>query len=119
MYAGQAVEAGSVDDIYYSPRCPTPWACSWARCPASTRPAAASPCGPIAGRPPELSEIPPGCRFAPRCVHARDVCQDKAPGLTTVPARDQLTRCWGMRPADQGGWLTTEDRFADQSAEVR
>ncbi|MBP1782274.1 oligopeptide transport system ATP-binding protein [Micromonospora sp. HB375] len=117
MYAGQIVERAGTVDLFHQPQMPYTWGLLGS-VPRLDQ-ARGGKLRPIAGRPPELSEIPPGCRFAPRCVHARDVCQDKAPGLTTVPARDQLTRCWGMRPADQGGWLTTEDRFADQSAEVR
>ena len=64
--------------------------------------------------------MPAGCRFAPRCVHARETCQDDAPQLTVTwetPDRGQLTRCWGMRPATEGGWLSTKDRFANQSTE--
>ena len=117
MYAGQIVERAGTVDLFHQPQMPYTWGLLGS-VPRLDQ-ARGGKLRPIAGRPPELSEIPPGCRFAPRCVHARDVCQDQAPGLTTVPARDQLTRCWGMRPADQGGWLTTEDRFADQSAEVR
>ncbi|MFD6609138.1 ABC transporter ATP-binding protein [Micromonospora chalcea] len=117
MYAGQIVERAGTVDLFHQPQMPYTWGLLGS-VPRLDQ-ARGGKLRPIAGRPPELSEIPPGCRFAPRCVHARDACQDKAPGLTTVPGRDQLTRCWGMRPADQGGWLTTEDRFADQSAEVR
>ncbi|WDQ00361.1 ABC transporter ATP-binding protein [Micromonospora chalcea] len=117
MYAGQIVERAGTVDLFHQPQMPYTWGLLGS-VPRLDQ-ARGGKLRPIAGRPPELSEIPPGCRFAPRCVHARDVCQDQAPGLTTVPARDQLTRCWGMRPADQGGWLTTEDRFAEQSAEVR
>ncbi|MFJ8206713.1 ABC transporter ATP-binding protein [Micromonospora chalcea] len=117
MYAGQIVERAGTVDLFHQPQMPYTWGLLGS-VPRLDQ-ARGGKLRPIAGRPPELSEIPPGCRFAPRCVHVRDVCQDQAPGLTTVPARDQLTRCWGMRPADQGGWLTTEDRFADQSAEVR
>ncbi|WP_036345830.1 ABC transporter ATP-binding protein [Micromonospora sp. CNB394] len=120
MYAGQIVERAGTVDLFHQPQMPYTWGL------LGSVPRLDQVRGgklrPIAGRPPELSEIPPGCRFAPRCVHARGVCRDEAPGLTTVrraPDRDQLTRCWGMRPAEQGGWLTTEDRYADQSAEVR
>jgi len=36
----------------------------------------------IGGRPPDLSEIPRGCSFAPRCDSARDDCRQAAPALT-------------------------------------
>jgi peptide/nickel transport system ATP-binding protein len=33
----------------------------------------------IPGRPPDLSDPPPGCRFHPRCDHAMAVCQETYP----------------------------------------
>jgi peptide/nickel transport system ATP-binding protein len=34
----------------------------------------------ISGRPPDLADPPPGCRFAPRCRHATDLCRSTVPG---------------------------------------
>ncbi len=39
----------------------------------------------ISGRPPDLSNPPPGCRFSPRCRHATDLCR------TTVPTREEAS----------------------------
>ncbi|GIH70839.1 peptide ABC transporter ATP-binding protein [Sphaerimonospora thailandensis] len=33
----------------------------------------------IDGNPPDMSAPPPGCRFAPRCVHAFERCREEAP----------------------------------------
>ena len=41
MYAGQAVEVGSTDDVFAGPRCRTPPGC-WRRCPRSTGAASGS-----------------------------------------------------------------------------
>jgi oligopeptide transport system ATP-binding protein len=116
MYAGQIVERAETVDLFHRPQMPYTWGL------LGSVPRLDLVRGgrlrPIAGRPPELAEMPPGCRFAPRCVHSRDTCQESAPALTVThetPDRDQLTRCWGMQPAEQGGWLSTGDRFADQS----
>jgi peptide/nickel transport system ATP-binding protein len=35
----------------------------------------------IPGMPPDLTEPPPGCRFAPRCRYAQDVCRAEEPEL--------------------------------------
>ncbi len=35
----------------------------------------------IAGRPPNLINTPPGCRFAPRCPYAQDRCREEEPPL--------------------------------------
>jgi len=38
----------------------------------------------IPGRPPALSNPPPGCRFAPRCPHATDRCRQEVPEFIEV-----------------------------------
>lgn len=47
----------------------------------------------IEGRPPNLQDMPPGCRFAPRCARAQDDCVASEPALDTVN---------GGNPAAQG-----------------
>jgi oligopeptide/dipeptide ABC transporter ATP-binding protein len=34
---------------------------------------------PIAGAPPDLSNLPPGCSFAPRCPARREICSEREP----------------------------------------
>ncbi|WP_238008510.1 ABC transporter ATP-binding protein [Dactylosporangium sp. AC04546] len=120
MYAGQIVERAETADLFHRPQMPYTWGL------LGSVPRLDLVRGgrlrPIAGRPPELTAMPPGCRFAPRCGHARETCADGVPDLTLthqVPDRGQLNRCWGMRPADEGGWLSNEDRFAAHSPEER
>lgn len=38
----------------------------------------------LEGEPPKPNDIPPGCRFAPRCPKATDVCRNDDPVLTRV-----------------------------------
>ena len=38
----------------------------------------------LPGDPPNPANVPPGCRFHPRCPMARDVCRSKAPELRPV-----------------------------------
>ncbi|CAM5447071.1 ABC transporter ATP-binding protein [Streptomyces californicus] len=40
----------------------------------------------IKGLPPNLTRIPPGCAFNPRCPIARDVCRTDVPPLYEVDA---------------------------------
>ncbi|MEJ5020926.1 ABC transporter ATP-binding protein [Ochrobactrum vermis] len=72
MYAGKIVEQGSVDQVLDRPAHPY------------TRGLIASATGPhreqkrffqIPGLPPKLEQLPPGCRFAPRCSEATELCR--------------------------------------------
>src|SRR5262249_30248540 len=47
----------------------------------------------IGGLPPDLSQPPAGCRFAPRCSRATDKCRDQEPPLTGESAA-HLFSCW-------------------------
>jgi peptide/nickel transport system ATP-binding protein len=40
----------------------------------------------IPGTPPDLSQPPPGCRFAPRCRYAKEQCHQESPALGGEPA---------------------------------
>jgi len=47
----------------------------------------------IPGLPPDLSNPPPGCRFAPRCSRATDKCRTDEPPLSGT-GLDHLFSCW-------------------------
>ncbi|MFE8700561.1 ABC transporter ATP-binding protein [Cytobacillus sp. FJAT-54145] len=47
----------------------------------------------IKGSVPSPFNMPKGCRFAPRCPHAREICHNELPELETAPDGDQV-RCW-------------------------
>jgi oligopeptide/dipeptide ABC transporter ATP-binding protein len=66
----------------------------------------------IPGQLPSLIAPPPGCRFAPRCPLARDVCRRRAPRLRPV-APDHETACW------DGIWEEAEKEAREQRAEGR
>ena len=90
MYAGQIVEDGSVDDIFYTSQHPYTWGLlgSLARLdrPRTERLAQ------IAGAPPSLLDPPSGCRFAARCAFQFDRC-DQPPPLDR-DGGTHLDRCW-------------------------
>lgn len=48
---------------------------------------------PIKGNVPSPHEMPTGCRFAPRCPAATDLCRSKMPELMTDDSGNQV-RCW-------------------------
>lgn len=48
----------------------------------------------ITGRPPDLFNPPPGCRFAPRCAYARDKCVTEDPPLVAAESPDHVYACW-------------------------
>ncbi len=81
MYAGRLVEVGTIDEIFYDVR-RHPYVSALIRAVPSVT-ADASLIKPIRGRVPKLSELPPGCRFAPRCPLAESICQEIDPPLLT------------------------------------
>ena len=47
----------------------------------------------IGGRPPDLSDPPTGCRYAPRCRQATEKCRSREPVLTGE-TEEHLFSCW-------------------------
>ena len=49
----------------------------------------------IGGQPPQMTDLPTGCKFAPRCKYAQDLCFAEEPALIEVPkaapARSSIT----------------------------
>lgn len=48
----------------------------------------------IAGRPPDLIDPPPGCKFAPRCPYAQKRCRTEEPPLQPAPSPGHSFACW-------------------------
>ena len=46
----------------------------------------------IPGSPPDLSNPPKGCRFAPRCPYAKDICLEKEPPTIEI-SPGHITKC--------------------------
>ncbi|MER5947980.1 ABC transporter ATP-binding protein [Streptomyces sp. NPDC001904] len=90
MYAGRVVETGSVEDIFYTPRMPYTLGLLGSL-PRMDR--AEERLTPIAGSPPSLLNLPPGCPFAPRCPMREDVCDRDEPALRTTAHAGHLSAC--------------------------
>ena len=82
MYAGKAVEYGSLDDVFYHPLHPYTWGLMDSL-PRHDMTEKGVLC-PIDGQPPSLVRVPAGCAFNPRCPYAQDVCRSDVPPLRTV-----------------------------------
>jgi peptide/nickel transport system ATP-binding protein len=48
----------------------------------------------IGGRPPDLVDPPPGCRFAPRCDRVRERCREEEPPLAADSDPGHQFSCW-------------------------
>ncbi len=78
MYAGKIVEFGAVEAIFSDPLHP------YTQALLNSLPSQGIQRGAlenIRGRVPSLDDRPTGCRFHPRCPHARDICRVEAPPL--------------------------------------
>jgi oligopeptide/dipeptide ABC transporter ATP-binding protein len=109
MYAGQIVEQGSLDEIFYDPQHPYTWGLlgSIARLDEKR----AERLSQIGGQPPSLLAPPPGCRFAPRCPHAFGKCSELPPlGQRLGRAKGHADRCW-LDPKDKKTLREVEGRI--------
>ena len=91
MYAGRVVEGGTADQVYANPSHPyTRGLMNSVPRPDQGRTAKLQP---IEGQPPDLSNLPDGCSFRPRCPFAIERCAAEVPPL--VDAGDGHTSaCW-------------------------
>ena len=87
MYAGRAVERGSVDSLYDHPSHPYTQGLL-----QSLPSVGRERLQPIPGSPPNMMEPPSGCAFRVRCPHAIDRCAEEMPLLR--PVGDLEAACW-------------------------
>jgi oligopeptide/dipeptide ABC transporter ATP-binding protein len=93
MYAGQIVEQGTLDDIFYDPQHPYTWGLLGSLTRLDQPPPDRLP--QIAGQPPSLLAPPSGCRFRPRCPHAFEKCTEPPALEERLPAANgHADRCW-------------------------
>jgi oligopeptide/dipeptide ABC transporter ATP-binding protein len=88
MYAGNIVEAGPVKEIFTNPQHPY----TLGLMQSIPRPGMRGRLRPIPGRPPNLVDLPPGCRFVPRCPEAIPACCEAFPDLASLTAEHRV-RC--------------------------
>ncbi len=94
MYAGKIVERATAREIYANPR--HPYTLGLLRSvPRLDEPRRAK-LQPISGQPPDLSRLPAGCSFAPRCAYVIERCRHETPPLDPVTP-DHVSACWLAR----------------------
>ena len=91
MYAGRIIERASAAELYADPR--HPYTLGLLRSvPRLDEPRRAR-LDPIQGQPPDLTRLPRGCAFAPRCAYRVERCGEAAPPLETLTP-GHLSACW-------------------------
>jgi len=89
MYAGEIVERAPIDAIFERPGHPYTVGLLGS-IPRLER--SADRLATVAGRVPDMTAPPAGCRFAPRCPFARDICVRAPPPLVALD-HNHWTRC--------------------------
>ena len=106
MYAGRVVEMGDVYTIFANPRHPYTIGLM------QSLPRLVGEnefLRPIAGQPPSMLNMPPGCPFHPRCFLAqgRNTCRSIVPDLRPVHEAEHLARCHYSEELHGHGAATT------------
>jgi oligopeptide/dipeptide ABC transporter ATP-binding protein len=91
MYAGRIVERGTAREIYANPRHPYTLGLlkSVPRLDVPRR----QRLDPIDGQPPDLTRLPPGCAFGPRCAFHVERCVAEIPPLRAIDGA-HVSACW-------------------------
>ncbi|MCP3031602.1 ABC transporter ATP-binding protein [Halobacillus sp. A1] len=111
MYAGKIVEQGTIEDIFDRPKHPY----TQGLLNSVPRPGSRERLKPIEGQPPNLHDLPNGCRFAERCPFVMDQCIEKEPDLLEAESKGHTVACWleeeGNNDGDRGN---TEGRGTEK-----
>jgi peptide/nickel transport system ATP-binding protein len=89
MYAGRFIESGPVSEVMLRPLHPYTQGLMNSTVHAGLR---GTRLAAIPGAPPNLSRLPTGCAFAPRCAYAEDVCRSELP-TERYPIPEHMARC--------------------------
>jgi peptide/nickel transport system ATP-binding protein/oligopeptide transport system ATP-binding protein len=93
MYAGQMVEQATVEELFEDPQHPYTWGLLGS-VPRLDRPRSER-LPTIGGSTPSLLNPVASCRFAPRCPHVFDRCEEVPPlGLQVPGQHEHRDRCW-------------------------
>jgi oligopeptide/dipeptide ABC transporter ATP-binding protein len=95
MYAGRIIERGTARELYANPR--HPYTLGLLRSVPRLDEPRRGRLAPIEGQPPDLTRLPGGCAFGPRCVFRVDRCSSERPVLREIGtngARPHVTACW-------------------------
>lgn len=95
MYAGQIIERGTKDEIFYEGEHPYTWALlkSVPRLDLGNKAELYA----LKGTPPDLIKPPVGCPFAARCNYCMDICREQQPPITKLSETHEVA-CWLKHP---------------------
>ncbi|MEI6896399.1 MAG: ABC transporter ATP-binding protein [Psychromonas sp.] len=96
MYAGQIVEYGHVNDIFDNPK--HPYLIGLKRS-MPTLDSESDTLYAIPGMVPTPTNLPSGCKFAPRCEQCLPCCESQAPPVIYFSA-EHYARCWLYQPKE-------------------
>ena len=99
MYLGRIVEQGPVDDVVRTPR--HPYTRALLSVVPQPDPLVHQEPVILSGEAPDASDVPPGCRFHPRCPIAVDACRGTDPRLEALDGTDHAVAC--LRVAETAG----------------
>jgi oligopeptide transport system ATP-binding protein len=108
MYAGHIVETATTDELFAHPR--HPYTVGLLRSIPRLDEGGSRELLPIEGLPPDLTRLPAGCPFAPRCAWAIERCLTENPPLglpgsaepaTGVALGTHLAACWNPATDDE------------------
>jgi len=91
MYAGRLVERAHARALYDAPRHPYTLGLLSSFPPMHGERQELTG---IPGSPPDLSDLPGGCAFHPRCPYAMERCATQSPALARLGEEDRYVACW-------------------------
>ncbi len=93
MYAGKIVETAATSTIFKAPKHPYTSALIHS-VPRLDR--KDDRLYSIEGQPPSLLDLPPGCRFAPRCPDVQEICHKQQPPIVEISDGHSVS-CWKVK----------------------
>lgn len=96
MYAGKVVELSKTEETFYRPR--HPYTLGLIRA-VPTVSGGFEELASIPGSPPDLIDLPSGCKFHPRCPFVTEHCKQEEPNLETI-GPDHYVACWNWQAVE-------------------
>ena len=117
FYAGQVVEEGASEDVFYNPSHPYTAALLMSR-PRLDRDRTQKLVS-ISGTPPDLFAPPRGCGFFSRCGTAMEACREHLPPFFPIGDGEHRSLCWLHHEAggeNRARWLASRELLGVQNA---
>jgi peptide/nickel transport system ATP-binding protein len=114
MYGGQVVEAGVTEALFRETR--HPYTASLLASTPRLEHASHTRLAAIPGRPVDVIDPKPGCRFAPRCRHAQPRCLVEDPELVSAPKPGHRFRCFYPVGTPEGDAALEENLIKGETA---